>query len=225
MGFNRMARELAKVGRPRRDAGRHLARPAHAAGRLRLETGDERGRRTSPPVHGQDIDQLDAIIDKFMDYARPSEALLRAVPLAEVVEREAQGFRDAEQIGFKLRVSPALSVYVDETELGRVLLNLFENARRYGHQPGLPARVEVSASRHGDWVHLEVRDHGPGVPPDRLARLTTPFYRGTPRAPPPAAPAWGLAIVEKSIQRMGGQLSIHNAEGGGLLTVVRLRAA
>ncbi|MFO1228674.1 ATP-binding protein [Roseateles sp.] len=226
MGFNRMARELAKL---EEDRAVMLAGISHdlrtPLARLRLETemsvGDEQARQ----FMAQDIDQLDAIISKFMDYARPNEALLRAVPLAEVVEREAQGFRDAEQIGFKLRVSSALSVYVDETELGRVLLNLFENARRYGHQPGLPARVEVSASRHGDWVHLEVRDHGPGVPPDRLARLTTPFYRGDAARTAASGAGLGLAIVEKSIQRMGGQLSIHNAEGGGLLTVVRLRAA
>jgi two-component system osmolarity sensor histidine kinase EnvZ len=151
--------------------------------------------------------------------------LLRAVFLHELVEREAQGFRDTEQIRFRLRVPATIKVFVDETELGRVLLNLFENARRYGHHPGEPALVEVGATRQHAWVELRVRDHGPGVPPDRLTRLTTPFYRGDAARTAASGAGLGLAIVEKSIQRMGGELSISNAEGGGLITVVRLQPA
>ncbi|WP_272880671.1 ATP-binding protein, partial [Escherichia coli] len=78
--------------------------------------------------------------------------------------------------------------------------------------------------RHGAWVELRVRDHGPGVPADRLARLTTPFYRGDAARTAASGAGLGLAIVEKSVQRLGGQLTISNAEGGGLLTVLRLQA-
>jgi citronellol/citronellal dehydrogenase len=46
----------------------------------------------------QDIDQLDAIISKFMDYARPNETQLRETRLSDIVEREVQGFRDPDQI-------------------------------------------------------------------------------------------------------------------------------
>ncbi|WP_204265009.1 ATP-binding protein, partial [Klebsiella aerogenes] len=88
-----------------------------------------------------------AIISKFMDYARPNETQLREAKLADIVEREVQGFREPDQIRFRVQVSTALKVFVDDTELGRVLLNLFENARRYGHEPGEPARVDVSATR------------------------------------------------------------------------------
>jgi two-component system osmolarity sensor histidine kinase EnvZ len=225
MGFNRMARELAKL---EEDRAVMLAGISHdlrtPLARLRLETemsvSDEQARH----FMAQDIDQLDAIISKFMDYARPNETQLRETRLSDVVEREVQGFRDPDQIRFRVQVSSALKVFVDDTELGRVLLNLFENARRYGHQPGEPARVDVSATRQGAWVELRVRDHGPGVPPDRLARLTTPFYRGDAARTAASGAGLGLAIVEKSVQRLGGQLSISNAEGGGLITVLKLQA-
>jgi two-component system osmolarity sensor histidine kinase EnvZ len=225
MGFNRMARELAKL---EEDRAVMLAGISHdlrtPLARLRLETemsvNDEQARH----FMAQDIDQLDAIISKFMDYARPNEAQLREAKLADIVEREVQGFRDPDQIRFRVQVSPALKVFVDDTELGRVLLNLFENARRYGHQPDEPARVDVSASRHGAWIELRVRDHGPGVPPDRLMRLTTPFYRGDAARTAASGAGLGLAIVDKSVQRLGGQLSISNAEGGGLVTVLKLQA-
>ena len=226
MGFNRMARELAKL---EEDRAVMLAGISHdlrtPLARLRLETEmsvqDEQARQ----FMAQDIDQLDAIISKFMDYARPNETQLHEVRLADIVERESQGFRDVEQIRFRLRVGSELAVRTDETELGRILLNLFENARRYGHQPGQAALVDVEASRHGHWVELRVRDHGPGVPPDRLARLTTPFYRGDAARTAASGAGLGLAIVDKSVQRLGGRLSISNAQGGGLQTALRLPAA
>lgn len=226
MGFNRMARELAKL---EEDRAVMLAGISHdlrtPLARLRLETemsvSDEQARQ----FMAQDIDQLDAIISKFMDYARPNETQLRETRLAELVEREVQGFRDPDQIRFRVQVSASLKVFVDDTELGRVLLNLFENARRYGHQPGEPARVDVSATRQGAWVELRVRDHGPGVPPDRLVRLTTPFYRGDAARTAASGAGLGLAIVEKSVQRLGGQLSIGNAPDGGLQTVLKLQSA
>jgi two-component system, OmpR family, osmolarity sensor histidine kinase EnvZ len=227
MGFNRMARELAKL---EDDRAVMLAGISHdlrtPLARLRLEAEMSVADAEARQYMAQDIDQLDAIISKFMDYARPNETQLRAAPLAELVERESQGFRDPQQIRFRLRVSSTLKVFVDETELGRILLNLFENARRYGHLDDEPALVDVSAGRAGEWIELRVRDHGPGVPPDRLARLTTPFYRGDAARTAASGAGLGLAIVEKSVQRLGGQVLISNApQGSGLLTVVRLRAA
>ena len=226
MGFNRMARELAKM---EEDRTVMLAGISHdlrtPLARLRLEAEmsvpDEQARL----FMAQDIDQLDAIINKFMDYARPSELQLQALPLAELVEREAQGFRDPEQIRIRVSVPPELRVWADDTELGRVLLNLFENARRYGHGPDEAARVEVSCIHNGPWVQLQVRDFGPGVPVDKLARLTTPFFRGDAARTAATGAGLGLAIVEKSVQRLGGQLAISNAEGGGLMTVIRLQKA
>jgi two-component system osmolarity sensor histidine kinase EnvZ len=225
MGFNRMARELAKL---EEDRAVMLAGISHdlrtPLARLRLETEmsvqDEQARH----FMAQDIDQLDAIISKFMDYARPNETQLREARLCDIVEREVQGFRDPDQIRIRVQVSESLRVFVDDTELGRVLLNLFENARRYGHEPDQPARVDVSATRQGAWIELRVRDHGPGVPPDRLVRLTTPFYRGDAARTAASGAGLGLAIVEKSVQRLGGQLSISNAADGGLQTVLRLQA-
>ncbi len=225
MGFNRMARELAKL---EEDRAVMLAGISHdlrtPLARLRLETemsvADEQARQ----FMAADIDQLDAIISKFMDYARPNGTQMREIKLIELVEREVQGFRNPDQIRFRVQVSDALKVLVDDTELGRVLLNLFENARRYGHAEGEPARVDVSAVRQGSWVELRVRDHGPGVPPDRLVRLTTPFYRGDAARTAASGAGLGLAIVEKSVQRLGGQLTISNADGGGLLTTLRLQA-
>ena len=106
MGFNRMARELARV---EEDRAVMLAGISHdlrtPLARLRLETemsvSDEEAKRNM----AADIDQLDAIIDKFMDYARPGETQLQRVHVGQLIDREAALFRDPTQIRITSRVA------------------------------------------------------------------------------------------------------------------------
>jgi two-component system osmolarity sensor histidine kinase EnvZ len=227
MGFNRMARELARV---EEDRAVMLAGISHdlrtPLARLRLETemsvSDEEAKRNM----AADIDQLDAIIDKFMDYARPGETQVGPIEVARLIEKEAASFRDPTQIRITSRVADDLKVMADETELARVFLNLFENARRYGRgtYTGV-ADVLVTHVRAGAWVILTVRDHGPGVAPEKLGQLTTPFFRGDAARTAATGAGLGLAIVEKALLRMGGSLELNNASDGGLMAHVRLRRA
>ncbi len=165
-----------------------------------------------------DIDQLDAIIDKFMDYARPGETQLRPVHLSQLIDREAAAFRDPTQIRITSRVAIDLQVMADDTELGRVLLQpVRERAplrprHRHRHRRGAG---ELRA--HRAWVIVSVRDHGPGVAPEKLAQLTTPFFRGDAARTAATGAGLGLAIVEKALQRMGGSFELANADGGGLV--------
>jgi two-component system osmolarity sensor histidine kinase EnvZ len=227
IGFNRMARELAKV---EDDRAVMLAGISHdlrtPLARLRLEAEmsvhDEEARSNM----ALDIAQLDAIIDKFMDYARPGDVRLRPVHLSSVVDREMAAFRDTTQIQITSRVAIDSKVMADDTELGRVLANLFENARRYGGSPDSGvAEVEVNYARSGPWVILSVRDHGPGVAPEKLGQLTTPFFRGDAARTAATGAGLGLAIVDKALHRMGGSLELANAADGGLVAHIRLKKA
>jgi len=227
MGFNRMARELAKV---EEDRAVMLAGISHdlrtPLARLRLEAEmsvhDDEAQRNM----AQDIDQLDAIIDKFMDYARPGDTKLKPVNLAQVVEREMQGFRDPSTIRIQHKVAIDIAVMADEIELGRVFSNLFENARRYGRtiDTGI-AVVHVTYARTGPWVIVSVRDHGSGVAPEKMHQLTTPFFRGDAARTAATGAGLGLAIVEKALARMGGALELDNAADGGLVAHIRLKRA
>ena len=227
MGFNRMARELAKV---EEDRAVMLAGISHdlrtPLARLRLEAEMSVHDEEAKHNMAMDIDQLDAIIDKFMDYARPGDTKLKPVNLAQVVEREMQGFRDPTTIRIAHKVAIDISVMADEIELGRVFSNLFENARRYGRSidTGI-ALVHVTYARTGPWVIVSVRDHGSGVAPEKMHQLTTPFFRGDAARTAATGAGLGLAIVEKALARMGGALELDNAADGGLVAHVRLKRA
>jgi two-component system osmolarity sensor histidine kinase EnvZ len=225
-GFNRMARELAKIEEDRTVmlAGiSHDLRTPLARMRLEAEISvpDEEARRN----FADDIDQLDAIIDKFMDYARPGDCKLEPTLLGLLVDRVIASVRDTAHVRISARVAIDVRVLADNTELSRVFANLFENARRYGRSPDGVAHVQVTYARSGQWVVVSVRDHGPGVPPGMLAQLTTPFYRGNAARTHATGSGLGLAIVEKAISRMGGQFELANAADGGLIAHVRLRRA
>ncbi len=226
-GFNRMARELARV---EEDRAVMLAGISHdlrtPLARLRLETEMSVDDDEAKYNMAQDIDQLDAIIDKFMDYARPGNTELQRVHVSQLIDREAALFRDPTQIRITSRVAIDLEVMADETELARVFLNLFENARRYGRgtYTGV-ADVSVSYVRTGPWAIISVRDHGPGVGADKLPQLATPFFRGDAARTAATGAGLGLAIVEKAMQRMGGSLEMANAPDGGLIAHLRLQRA
>ena len=180
-----------------------------------------------------DIAQLDAIIGKFMDYAKPGPAVLRPLALAPLVAQVAAAVRQPDAIHIQADLPAGLQVLADPVELGRVFANLFENALRYARVPvgggdgrgvggGGIATVHVSSSVSGPWVVCSVRDHGPGVAAEALANLTTPFFRAD-AAGAASGTGLGLAIVETGMQRMGGSVQVANAPGGGLQVDLHLQ--
>src|SRR5207237_7251705 len=114
-------------------------------------------------------------------------------------------------------VQPNLFVMADEVELARVIANLLENARRYGKTPetGI-AIVDISAKARNEWVLLKVRDHGMGVSPEALPNLVKPFFRGDAARTAATGAGLGLAIVDKTVQRMGGILALAHTTSGGM---------
>jgi two-component system osmolarity sensor histidine kinase EnvZ len=227
IGFNRMAQKLAKV---EQDRAVMLAGISHdlrtPLARLRLETELSVADLDARAHMAADISQLDAIIDKFLDYARPDRAKLNSVLLADVIDACIYPFLHQSDVRIQVQRDDDLLVLADEVELGRVISNLLENARRYGKSPdtGL-AHIEVGAKAREKWVHIKIHDHGLGVAPDQLVNLTKPFYRGEAARTAANGAGLGLAIVEKTVQRMGGEFALTNSASGGLSAHIKLQRA
>lgn len=227
IGFNRMADQLAKI---EQDRTLMMAGISHdlrtPLARLRLETEMSVADPDAREHMAADIAQLDAIIDKFLDYARPDLVELKPVSLSEVIESCTFPFRDAEDIRIDVDLPPGVRVLADEVELGRVISNLLENARRYGKtvDTGV-ADVTITAAAREPWVLIKVRDHGLGVAPDALSKLTKPFFRGDAARTSATGAGLGLAIVDKTLQRMGGTFTLSNSTSGGLAALLKMQLA
>ena len=227
IGFNRMAQKLASI---EQDRAVMLAGISHdlrtPLARLRLETELSVADLDARAHMAADIAQLDAIIDKFLDYARPGESKLVPVLLADLIESCIYGFKDQPEVRIKVQLEDDLSVLADEVELGRIIANLLENARRYGKSvdTGI-AHISIAAVGRDKWVLLKIRDKGLGVAPEQLANLTQPFFRGEAARTAANGAGLGLAIVDKTVTRMGGTFVLANGKSGGLSANIRLQRA
>jgi len=227
IGFNRMAQKLAKL---EQDRAVMLAGISHdlrtPLARLRLETEMSVNDEVAREHMVADIVQLDATIDKFLDYARPDHVTLTPVNLHAVVSSCVYAVQDHRELQIHTSIPEDLNVLADEVELARILSNLLENARRYGKSPETGVtRVDIAAKGREDWVLIKLRDHGPGVSPEQLANLTKPFFRGDAARTAAAGAGLGLSIVDKTIQRMGGIFALANSTSGGLVAHVQLQRA
>lgn len=227
IGFNRMADQLAKI---EQDRAVMLAGISHdlrtPLARLRLETEMSVADEDARAHMASDIAQLDSIIDKFLDYARPDQVDFKPVLLRDVIDACMYSVEDHADVKITAEVPPDLRVMADEVELIRVISNLIENARRYGQTPGTEvARITIQAQAHNDAVLIKVRDYGAGVAPALLAQLTKPFFRGDAARTSAAGAGLGLSIVTKNIERMGGTFALTSTPGRGLAAHIRLPRA
>ena len=225
IGFNRMAEQLSKI---EADRVILLAGSSHdlrtPLARLRLETEMSVADPDARNHMAADISQLDSIIDKFLDYARPEPAHLESVSLNAVIASAVYAIADYDDMRVTVDVPENIGVLADEVELLRVISNLLENARRYGKTPNTGvALVEIVAKTRDQWVLIKVRDHGQGVAPEALSKLTKPFFRGDAARTAATGAGLGLAIVEKTVERMGGVFGLANTASGGLAAHIKLR--
>jgi two-component system osmolarity sensor histidine kinase EnvZ len=227
IGFNRMAQRLSKI---EQDRALMLAGISHdlrtPLSRLRLETEMSVSDPQAREHMAADIEQVNAIIDKFLDYARPDHIKPERVSLNQVVDAAVFALGDNEHNVFTTSIPPGTAVMGDGVELQRVFANLLENACRYGRDPGTGvARVEIAAKPKDNWVLIKLRDHGQGVDPGILEQLTQPFFRGDVSRTSATGTGLGLAIVDRAISRMGGRFALANSSTGGLSAHIKLQRA
>ena len=111
---------------------------------------------------------------------------------------------------------------LDPTRMRLLLRNLLDNALRHSAQASHPPELHlrVTGAPHGTGIELTVRDHGPGVPEDQLARLTEPFYRpDAARTRAQGGVGLGLHLCKLVVQAHGGQLTFAHGNPGLVVTV------
>ncbi len=108
--------------------------------------------------------------------------------------------------------SSNLTARADSTRLKQILMNLLGNAIKFTPEGG---RIELAAQQIGDIVRIEVRDSGPGIPPEEQQRIFDAFYRLCQSEKGAEGTGLGLAITRRLVELHGGQLGIESQLGSG----------
>lgn len=156
-------------------------------------------------------DRMQHLIGDLLSFARLGGELSRVeVDLRAVLDDVLEDLTTA-LAGAEVAVGELPTVVGDPVQLRAVVQNLVANAAKFT-RPGEKARIEVEGSRHGSRWHVEVRDHGIGVPADQRTRVFEPFARVDTEA---AGSGIGLATVRRVIDAHGGTLGLAETPGGG----------
>src|SRR5262249_1517035 len=120
--------------------------------------------------------------------------------------------------------APVPQVDANESRVGQVFLNLVVNAAQ-AIPEGQTDRHEIRAKTYTDpegRAVIEICDTGPGIPPDVMKRLFTPFFTTKPVG---QGTGLGLSICQRIITALGGEITLHSEVGHGTTARVVLPAA
>lgn len=171
--------------------------------------------------HSQRLGQL---LHNLLDLSRLSSGKLSlevsrvelSEVVREVVERHAEQAREA-GCHVSLEADGAIEGWWDRLRLERVVTNLLSNALKFGR--GKP--VEVRLQQVEGQVHIQVRDHGPGIPPEAQLRIFERFEREKSTARH-AGFGLGLYIVRQLVEAHGGTIRVESTPGEGAAFTVEL---
>lgn len=225
--FNRMVTDLGKL---ESDRAVLLAGISHdlrtPLSRLRLELELAALPETARAAMVGDIEQMDAIVRQFLDYARKApQAPSSEVDLTAAVTAAVQRARiDAEpNSAVELHLAPDVRVRGYAVELDRALDNLLTNATRYGRDSESGSlRVTVALVATADRATVSVTDQGSGVSVEEIERLLRPFERGEAARSGSTGAGLGLPIVERIARMHSGDLRLSASSPHGLRVEMRL---
>ncbi|HEY2822098.1 MAG TPA: ATP-binding protein [Candidatus Acidoferrum sp.] len=105
-----------------------------------------------------------------------------------------------------------LTVAADETRFKQVLMNLLGNAIKFTPEHG---HIQLDAHPQDDFVRIDVRDSGPGIPPGEEQRIFEAFYRTQQWGNTVEGSGLGLAITRRLVELQGGQISVETHPNAG----------
>ena len=218
--FNQMANDLQRIeaNRALLLAGvSHDLRTPLSRIRLGVEMLDDKMDPALRAGMVQDIEDIDAVINQFLDFARVTgeEAVLTETDLNQMVNSVIERYRRQDKdVAAHLGNVPKLAL--KSAAMQRLLTNLIDNALRHGGAP-----VEIETAVEDGAVRLSVFDRGPGIPEAEAEHMLQPFTRlDTARST--SGSGLGLAIVDRIARLHRGNVRLLPRRGGGLEARVKL---
>lgn len=215
--FNTMQRQVADEVRRRAHtlaALSHDLRTPLTALRIKAELVDDEAVRDDLIASIRKMESISTSAIEFLRGDSQAEPM-RVVDIAALVESECADFED---IGAPVHFEPAapLPCACRPEAFARAVRNLIDNAVKHGGGATVETRSE------GDAVEISVRDQGPGIPVDQLARVLEPFVRLSPARQGEGGFGLGLCVVQAVAEGHGGVLILQSPASGGLIAILRI---
>jgi signal transduction histidine kinase len=159
-----------------------------------------------------DLSAMQQMVREGLDLARSMDATgtMQKLDLDSLLDSVCSDAADAGQ-EVELQGRAAMALMGRPMDIRRCLVNLIDNAVKYGH------RAQVTVERLAGAARIRIRDNGPGIPADQLARVFEPFYRlESSRSRESGGTGLGLTIARNIAEQHGATLSLSNQEDGGL---------
>ncbi len=193
----------------------------------KLRTEEERSR--SAGIIDQEARRLTYLVENVLNFSRAERRQQQIAPMPTDVERDLRDTLElfaplarSRQMTLRAELELGVVAMVDRDALRQVVLNLLDNAAKYG-PPG--QTITVGTARAGDMVRLWIDDEGPGVAPGDRARVWEPYVRlGRDADHGTGGSGIGLAVVRELVDLHGGRCTMAASPGGGVRVVVHLPA-
>ncbi|HEY6971255.1 MAG TPA: ATP-binding protein [Candidatus Angelobacter sp.] len=173
-----------------------------------------------------EVNRLSGLVSRFLDFARPSQLVLRPLELPPLLDRALKSVAEqqpANAVKIKREYAQEIApVMADEQLCDQVFTNLISNAwEAMGDNGGeLSIRVQPQNSGLRREVIVEIEDTGPGIPPDLKEQIFNPFFTTK-----KSGVGLGLAIVTKIVDAHGGTVRVTSEAGHGACFHVSLPQA
>ncbi|MDE3153427.1 MAG: HAMP domain-containing histidine kinase [Gemmatimonadota bacterium] len=195
-------------------------------GKLRSE--EERTR--SAAIIDQEARRLTYLVENVLTFSRSERRLNRIAPAPTDVAKELHDALElfaplarSRQMKLRAEVELGLVALVDRNALRQILLNLLDNAAKYGPEG---QTITVGSSRTREWVRIWIDDEGPGVSETDRARVWEPYVRlGRDSDRGTGGSGIGLSVVRELVAMHGGHCSMEASPGGGVRVVFTLPAS
>ncbi|MEO5579698.1 MAG: HAMP domain-containing sensor histidine kinase, partial [Gemmatimonadaceae bacterium] len=189
----------------------------------KLRTEQERDR--SIGIIDEEAQRLTYLVENVLSFARAEHGRSRVVAEPVAMDREIGTAIDAfaplaraRRARLESVVARGLVARVDPRALRQIVLNLLDNAVKYGP---LGQTVTVELAGTDQRVSIAVSDEGPGVPREERERIFDPYYRlGRETESAAGGSGIGLSIVSELVHLHGGSTRVEDASGGGARFVV-----
>jgi two-component system sensor histidine kinase QseC len=174
------------------------------------ERQDAHKRLNQAIARASHLSQQLLLLATLDDMQRPATRRIDVAQAVRELLAQAAPVAMARGIELSLDAPDSLCIPVDEPALESIVLNLVDNAVRYGRSGG-----NVTVTLHGNEERLtvQVRDDGPGIPQAEQPLVFERFYRGSAGQDVPGS-GLGLAIVRQAAARMGGSTAVTAGLGG-----------